>query len=272
MTIDVTIRWSGPSDATAASTYKIERTLDNSSWTTLAAAQAATSPYKSVFSALNGNHVYGVATVAVVDGASFSSAGYGWLDDALIQWTGKTTHDLTGVTWHSGYGTYATGTTLYEAHETFADSGIAPALNAALYRITHTNAAGADSAPTYLWYFYPPVPASSDHCVVIASLASDLGMEAQSGSSIQAYLAEDTQYGDLAGQQLDMKASSARIAITNAFGLAFFHCWKNGRRGSATGTDAAYTFTLTGGGTAALTVTVVTIPDRDWVLLKDIAS
>jgi hypothetical protein len=41
MAIDVTIRWAGPSDAAAASRYKVERTLDNSAWSTLAAAQAA---------------------------------------------------------------------------------------------------------------------------------------------------------------------------------------------------------------------------------------
>jgi hypothetical protein len=272
MAIYVTIRWAGPSDATVDSTYKIEHTLDNSAWSTLAATQAATSPYVSVSSTLNGNFAYGVATVTVVNGTSFSNAGYGWLDDALIQWTGKSTHDLTGVTWHSGYGTYATGSTLYEAHEDYTDSGITPSLKAVLYRITHTNAAGNDSAPTYLWYFYPPLPESSDHCVVIAALATDLGVAVQSSINITANMADDTQFSDYAGLQLDMSAAAGRTAATNAFGLAFFQCWKSARRGSLAGVDAAYSFVLAGAGGIDLTITAATIPDRDWVLLKDIAT
>lgn len=269
---DVTVRWAGPSDATISSTYKVERTLDNSAWTVLAASQAATAPYASDFSTLANNATYGATSVVLADGAAFATSGYAWLDDALIQWTGKSTNTLTGVTWHSGFGTYAIGTTVYESHESYADTGITISNNAVLYRITHTNSAGAVSAPVYIWYYAPSAPASSGHCVVITNIATDLGMESRVGIGVQAYLAADTEFSDSGGQHLDAAASAAKTATTNAFGLAFHHCWKNSARSPLTGSDAVYTFVLDSAGSAPLTVTVATVPDRDWVLLSQIAS
>lgn len=267
----ITLRWAGPADAVAGSTYKVERTTDNVSWSTLAAAQAATSPYVSPSSTLNANTDYGATSVVLVSGTAFSTTGFGWIDDALIQWTGKSSNTLTGVTWHSGYGTYASGTTVYEAHESYADTATIT-LNAVLYRVTHTDADGNASAPTYIWYYSPPSPASSDHCVVIVSIATDLGVEVQSAATVYAYLANDTQFGQLAGQHLDANGSLGSRPTTNAFGLAFFHCWKNSaREGMSGAADAAYTFVLKPG-TGELTVTVSTIPDRDWVLLSQVAD
>lgn len=263
---DVTIRWAGPADADDNSTYKIERTLNNVNWTELDAAQAATSPYTSVFSTLDGNHAYGVDTISVADGTDFSSDGFGWLDDALVQWTGKTSNDLTGVTWHSGYGTYASGTTLYEAHESYDDTGLTIALHAALYRITHTNAAGDSSPPRYLWYYHAPTPESADHCVVIVNVNTDLGIEARAGIRIYSYLAADTDFARVSGSHLDAGKSSKRDQTTNAFGLATFHCWKT----SARQDGLAYVFELDATDTAKRVETVTTIPDRDWVLLSDL--
>ncbi len=269
---NVTVRWAGPSDAANGSTYKIERTLDNSSWTTLAATQAATSPYASDLTTLASNASYGATSVELVDSSAFDTAGYAWLDDALLQWTGKSINTLTGVTWHSGYGTYASGTTVYDAHEGYADTGITIANNAVLYRISHTTIDGAVSAPTYIWYYSPPVPASSAHCVVVTNIATDLGVESRNGIGVQSYLSADTEFSDAGGQHLDASASAAKTATTNAFGLAFHHCWKNSARSPITGSDASYTFVLDSAGSAPLTVTVVTIPDRDWVLLSQIVS
>lgn len=263
---DVTIRWAGPADAAAASTYKIERTLNNVSWTTLDAAQAATSPYVSVSSTLDGDHDYGVTTVSVVSAGSFPASGFAWIDDALIQWAGKSSNDLTGVTWHSGYGTYATGTTVYVAHESYTDAGISISLNAVLYRITHTNAAGEVSAPTYLWYYSPPTPESADHCVVIVNVMTDLGVEARSGMYVDGYLAADTDFGLIPGQHMDAEASENKRQTTNAFGLAFFHCWRSSVRSEG----EAYTFVLDAGAANSLDLTVATIPDRDWVMLADL--
>lgn len=272
MTISITIRWAGPSDAGNGSTYKIERTTDNVSWSELDADQAATSPYVSPTAVLDGDLAYGATSIDLVSATGISSSGYGWIDDALVQWTGKSTNTLTGVTWHSGYGTYADGSTFAEAHESYTDASVTPSLLAVLYRITHTNPDGLVSAPTYLWYYYPPAPASADHCVVLVNVATDLGVEAGDGLTVQAYLAADTQFGDLQGAHLNAQASAAKAQTTDAFGLAAFQCWRNSRRGGiGTGTDAAYTFLLDTGGTV-LTLTAATIPDRDWVLLKDVGS
>lgn len=265
----ITVRWAGPSDANSSSTYKVERTTDNVNWTTLAATQAATSPYVSDSTTLASNATYGAATISLTSATAFGTTGYMWLDDALIEWTGKTSNDLTGCVWHSGYGIYASGSTVYEAHESYADTATIT-LNAVLYRVTHTDAAGRASAPTYIWYYAPPVPASSQHCVVIVAIGADLGVDMQATVSVQAYLASDEQFGEMAGQHLDANAVTANMQNTNAFGLAFFHCWRDSARvDSAGGADAKYTFVLKPG-SASLTVTASTIPDRDWVLLSQI--
>lgn len=272
MTENITVRWSGSADATSGSTYKIERTLDNSAWTTLAASQPATAPYASVTGALAENTDYGATSIALVDASSFGSSGYAWLDDALVQWKGMSLDSLTGVVWHSGYGTYASGSTVSVAHESYADADVTIANYVALYRITHINAAGVQAAPTYLWYYYPPTPASSRHCVVITSIATDLGIEARSGLGVQAYLNTDTEFDDASGAHLDKGQSANKTATTNAFGLAFHHCFRNSRRSPVTGSDAAYTFVLDSASADKLTVTVATIPNRDWVLLSQIAT
>lgn len=265
---DITVRWAGPADASSSSTYKIERTLNNADWTTLAAAQAATSPYASVSSTLDGDHAYGVATISVVSGASFSSAGYGWLDDALVQWTGKSTNDLTGVTWHSGYETYASGTMLYEAHESYADTGVTVSLNAVLYRFTHTNGSGEVSAPTYLWYYSPPLPSSSEHCVVVVNINGDLDIEPRDVIDAHAYLAE-SDYVLNSGMYLDAATAAEKIQTTNAFGLAFFNCFRSSARKS----NSQYVFSLDAGiGGVPEVEYVSTIPDMSWVLLSDIVD
>ena len=269
---NITIRWAGAADAASGSTYKIERTVDNSNWSELDAAQAATSPYAAPETTLDGNASQGATTIDLVDASGFSASGYGWLDDALIQWTGKSSNQLTGVVWHSGYGTYASGSAVYEAHESYADTGVTISYNAVLYRITHTDPSGNVSPPAYLWYYSPPVPASSQHCVVIVPVGADLGVLMQADATVTCQLAADDQFALASGPHLDQNEGTANSQTTNVFGLAFFHCWRNSaREGQAGAADAAYTFTLKPG-SGALTVTVTTIPDLDWVLLSQVAD
>lgn len=272
MAEEITIRWAGPSDATSDSYYRIERTLDWSSWTELVATKMATEPYSSPFSVLASNTTYGATSITLANAAAFSATGYGWIDDALIQWTDKSSNTLTGVVWHSGYGTYASGTPVYEAHEKYQDT-TTPTNLAVVYRVTHIDAASRESPPTYFWFFYPPAPASRDHCVVIVQVGADLGMEMKSGVMVQAYLGTDDQFALIAGTHLDQKKSAMNVQMTDNLGLAAFQCWKSRARG-AIGSDVPsgpYIFVL-GTPPDALTVRAATIPDRDWVLLKDIGE
>lgn len=268
---DVIARWAGPSDAGAASIYKIEYTLDNQNWTTLAAEQAATSPYVSPSSTLSGDVARGATSIILASGTSFSSSGYGYLDDALIQWTGKSTNTLTGVTWHSGYGTYASGSTVHEAHESATVSGVTLSLNAMLFRITHTNPAGLTAPPAFLWYFSPPT-APANCCMVVTVINSDLGMEARAGINVQAQLAQDVSFALVGGLHLDRGQSAAKTQITNSFGLAFHACWRTSARQAVDQIAAPYTFILDSSSVEKLTLTVATIPDLPWVLLSQIIT
>ncbi len=269
----IVVRWAGPADATSGSRYRVERALDSWSFTELAAAQAAASPYVSPSGVLASNATYGETTLAFVDGSGLSASGFLWLDDALVEWTGKTGDDtLTGVTWHSGYGTYASGTVAYEAHEEYSDSGVTPSLGAVIYRVTHIDASDRESPPTYLIYWYPPAPASPQHCVVVAAVWADLGVEPRAGVTVSCYLSTDDQYALIGGPHLDQQqASTANDQATNAFGLAFFQCWKSGSRAGIGGEAVAgYTFVLDAEPATRLTVQVATVPNRDWiVLLRD---
>lgn len=267
---DVTIRWAGPADAGSASVYRIEYTLNNADWTTLAVNQAAVSPYASPVSALGGDTSREAATVALADATAFSSSGYGYLDDALIQWTGKSGNALTGVIWHSGYGTYAAGSAVYEAHESATISGITISLNAALFRVTHTNSLGLVSPPAYLWHFSPPT-SPANCCTVVTVVNSDLGMEARAGIGVQAYLAKDIDFSLVGGSHLDKGQSLAKTQTTNAFGLAFHSCWRSSARQAIDGSHIPYNFVLDSGNSSEkLTVSVQTIPDQPWVLLSQI--
>lgn len=276
-TIDVVLRWSGPADVgNTSDTYRIETNTTGVEWNIAEASQAATSPYVSPSTALASNASYGATSLILTSGTNFSSAGYGWIDDALVQWTGKSSNTLTGVTWHSGYGTYAAGTTIYEAHESYtATLNIDPVTFVCVtFRITHINVAGKESAPLYVWYFSPPAPASRDHCVVIVLLASDLGVEWSTGGSVRCTLAADNQFSEIAGLHLNQDGTlDANLQDVNPFGMALFQCWKSSARaGVAGGADAAYTFVLDSGSATPLTVTAAEIPDRDWVLLSQIAT
>lgn len=272
MTITIPLYWAGPEDAESGSTYKIERNQDGTNWSTLAAGQAATTPYVSVKDTLSSEHTYGDSTISLTSASSFSSSGWGWLDDALVQWTGKSGNSLTGVTWHSGYGTYSSGTTLYEAHESYSDSTASVTLNAILYRITHITSGGVSSPPTYLWYYSPPVPESSNHCVLVVQLMSDLGMEFQSGQSVLVALLKDTEFTAESGAHLDASASSVRQVNTNLFGLAFFQLWKTIARNPLLSTTSGYQVTLNAGTSSPLVVNIATVPDQDFVFLHQVVT
>ena len=268
----ITIRWAGPSTAGERSEYRIERSLDNSQWDELG-SQPSTPPYAGQASTLNKDTPYGSKQIVLLSAAGFSNSGFGWLDDALIQWSNIIGDMLDGCFWHTGAGIYAAETLFFEANESYSEDIEAIPNNAALYRITHIDQNRNESAPLIIWFYNPPKPASSQHCVVIVNIGADLGLAPQAGVSVQAYLASDNQFGLVAGQHLDTNAGTANTTTTNALGLAFFHCWKDAARfGAAGAADAAYLFVLKPG-TGQLVVTAEAIPDdRDWVLLSQIAT
>lgn len=272
--ITITARWAGPADAASGSTYKVEVSWNGAEWTELDAAQAATSPYASPKSTLASNATRGDTTIALASGTTFSSAGYGYLDDALIEWKDKTGDSLNGVTWHSGYGTYASGSTVYEAHEeiTAADLAYDPlVLGAFVFRITHTADGGLVSPPAYLWHFLPlTVPANC--CAVLTVVNTDLGFEPRASITVDAYLQQDKSFALTSGAHLDRGQSAAKSQATTVLGITQHACWRSSAREAVGIANAPYTFVLDSLGLEPLTVTVETIPDLPWVLLSQIAT
>lgn len=110
--------------------------------------------------------------------------------------------------------------------------------------------------------------------MVVVVVYADIGMDAQDGIAATAYIAADTNFSHKGGLHLDANQVGANTATLDAFGMACLHCWKSASRAAkGGGAAAAYTFVLDSGDASnKLTVTVSTIPDRDWVLLKDIAD
>lgn len=274
---DVTVWWAGPADATADSVYNVEYTLDGSNWQTADADQAATSPYVSLSAVLREIASFGDDEIYVgIAASTFSTSGYGYLDDALIQWTSKSGspmmgYTLSGVTWHSGYGSYDVSSLVYEAHESLTATGLTLSNNAVLWRITHINGDGLASQPAYLWYLEPPV-APANCCMVVTAVNSDLGMEARSGINVDALLAEDDDFALIGGLHLDSGQSASKSQLTNDLGLTFHACWRSSARAAAGAGKSKYTFILDSGSTEKLTVTVNTIPDMPWVLLSQIVT
>lgn len=268
---DVTARWAGAQDATAGSTYKIEYTLNNVDWILHAASQAATSPYAPVVNSLASSLQYGETSIILTNGTNFGTSGYAYVGSSLVQWTGKNVNVLTGVTWHSGTGTYPVNTTVTVAHESSLVTGVSIDLGVMLWRITHINASGLVSFPAYFWYFVPPI-SSSDCCVVITRIQSDLGSNPRVGVEVSAYLEYDTSFSFLAGGHLDRRQGSSTIQETNAFGVTFHQCIKSNFREDIEGGDSSYIFILDSGDENSLTLRVNTIPDQNWTLLSSIAT
>ena len=269
---DVTVRWAGPADAGAGSTYKIEYTTNYQNWVTLNAAQAASSPYMSPWAALTAVASREDTVLMLASTSDFPSSGYGYVDDALIHWGEKTSNSLTDVTWHSGFGSYAAGTRVYHAHESAQVTGIAVSYHAVLFRITHTNPQGLSSPPAYLWYLAPPV-APSTHCTVVTSVSGDLDFEPRVGIRVEAMLAQDVAFSLVGGTHLDQGKASSKVQVTNPFGLVFHQCWRSSAREGVGGSDVPYVFVLDSETSdSKMTVLAQEIPDLPWVLLGQIVS
>lgn len=262
---DITVRWAGAPDAAAGSTYKVERSTNWASWTTVAAGQAATSPYATIQSTLASDATYGGTSIVLASGTAFGSTGYGSMGDAYFTWSGKSTNTLTGVVWVMGSGTYASGTEVRSLHESYADTGVTVTLHAVVYRITHI-LAGVESAPNFIWFYVPGAPASSEHCRVLIGVFADVGMEPLEAVAVTCALSGEGDFTSVGNSYIDPETSSLNEATTNALGLVVFDCWHSGSRFAAEGGSvASYVFTI--GGTAAFSVTVDSIPARPFMFL-----
>lgn len=273
MAIDITIYWAGPADADSGSTYLIERSFDLTNWTELAAGQAATAPHASPATTLASSALAGVTTLALADAGDFASAGHGYVGKALIAWTGKTGDNLTGVTWLSGAGTYAGGTVVVAAHESYTDSAVAGYNYTVFYRITHQNG-GLVSPPAFVLHYVPPAPASADHCALLVIVATDAsGMTRRAGVSVACYLQDDSAFDPFGGQADANRVPADNTQVTGVDGAAAFQLWRDSALSAATGgTVPAYTVVL---GVNEIgseqTFTLTGIPDdRDWLLLSQV--
>ena len=269
MAVNITPRWGGPLDCSASSSFLIERTINGTSWTTLAASQAAASPYNAPSAVLTENVNYLATSIGLSTTASISASGYGLFEDANVIWGNKNASGITSVSWLAGGGTYLLDTEFYETNQIYNDTNVSPS-TAALYRITHTNSASLVSGPNYFWYYYPPVPVTRDHCVVIFHLFTDLGFEPLVGASIVSYLNTNDQFSINYTPLLHFKSSASNTIITNSRGIAYGQYYKNSKRAALeSASDSYYTFSITACGMTTA-FTAASIPDRDWVFFKDI--
>lgn len=261
----IVVRW-GCKSAASGSRFRVRRSLDYETWTELAAAQPATAPYASPTAVLAIDTAYGAASVLMVDASGLSASGYLWLDEALVQWTGKSTNTLTGCAWHSGRGTYAAGTEAVQAHESYTDSGVTPTNEAVVYQVTHIDPTDKESSPAEIWYYYPNIPVTSRHCRLLVVLGYDVGGGMQSNVEVHCKLASDDQFLRT-GPHLDQDVSPLNTVRTNSLGLAGFDVVKNPDRwakgrGEATG----YVLTLNRS-QGPQTIQVPDTGDRDYLVV-----
>lgn len=263
--MDIMVRWPGAADATSGSTYKVERTVDWETWSSLAASQAATAPYAAITGALADDVDYGDASIPLVSATAFGTSGYGSLDDAYFTWSGKSTDTLTGVVWVLGYGTYAAGSTVRSLHESYEDTGVTPTLGAAVYRITHQ--LGGVSAPAdYIWFYAPGAPVSSEHCRVFVKVFADVGLEPLVDVAVKVYLVAEGDFTTVGNQYVDPETSTVNTVQVNALGIAAFDLWHSGSRFAAEGgSTASYVFEINS--VQMWSVQVADIPARQFALL-----
>lgn len=274
MAIDITAQWAGPVGATSGSTYKVERSFDLTNWEELAAAQAATAPYVSPYATLANPANYGAATIDLTGvTGTVGTSGAGYVGKAHIQWTGKTGSQLTGVTWQTGHGAYAAGTAFVQAHESYADTGVAGYNYTVFYRITHQQS-GQSAPPGYVIHYVPPAPASADHCVLLVVVATDVsGMTRRAGVSVACYLQDDSAFDPFGGQADAGRVAADNTQTTGVDGAVAFQLWRDSALSAATGgTVPDYTVVLGVNETGSeQTFTLTGVPDGvDWLLLSQV--
>lgn len=261
----VVLRW-GCKTATSGSRYRVRRTVDRATWTELAAAQAATSPYASPTGVLASNVDYGAASIPLVNASALAASGYLWLDESYVQWTGKSTNTLTGCTWYSGAGTYASGSEVVQAHESYTDSGVSATNEAIIYQVTHIDASDRESPPTEFEYLSPAPPQTNKHCRVLVKVGYGVGHGAQANVQVRARLVSDDQFTKT-GTYLDRDNNPGETVTTGALGIAGFDLVRDRYRWAEDrGTPTRYEITI-GTGSDAHTLTLDEIPDADWAVV-----
>jgi len=201
----------------------------------------------------------------------------GIIEDAFVRWTSIDVGNkkLMGVTWYGGYGTYLSGSNLHWACETVLKSSSEasePTEKTVWFRIRHS-LSGKYSAPAFMPVFFPPAPASKDHCVVAIAVMQDLGIAGKYNVSpatpIKVYLEGDEFHRD--GMLVERDGTPDVVSITdNTFqtgtsysgaSYIFAQCLKDSARVSLTGALKGYVVDISG---ESFTFSV---PDMDFTTL-----
>lgn len=287
MTWSVRLNWVPAVGSVASSSqYMIDRETADGVFTESQAVTATKSGPVTPFE-LAAEVTFGATEIPLVsisgmtDSANTNAA---ILEDAFVRWTaidvgGK---KLTGVTWLSGYGTYLAGTALLWACETVdktSDESNEPTAKTIWFRIRHT-LSGKTSAPAFLPVFFPPAPASRDHCVVAIGVLQDLGVAGKMLAlpTVAIKVTLEAAEFSTSGLLVKPESTSDQVApgpIDNTYttgaaysgdGYIFAQCLKDSARVALTGAKSQYVADI-GGKTFKFAV-----PDMDFVTLLAILT
>lgn len=229
---------------------------------------------------------YGSDTITLVSVAGMTDnvdTNAGIIEDAFVRWGAidVANKKLTSVTWYMGYGTYSAGSQLAWACETVlksSDEASEPTASTVWFRIRHT-LSGKTSPPAYMPVFFPPAPASKDHCVVAIGNLQDLGlpnhMISADPANVKVSLAADEFHatgllteGDSTPDQVTAPIGNTYITapLYQGGSFIFAQCLKDSARVALTGSKAKYKFEISGNTYS------VSIPDMDFVTLLSLLT
>ncbi len=230
---------------------------------------------------------YGATEIPLVSVAGMTDSANtnaGIIEDAFVRWTAIDVPNkkLTGVTWLNGYGTYMAGSNLLWACETVDKTSTEeaePTAKTIWFRVRHT-LSGKTSAPAFLPVFFPPVPASKDHCVVAIGVLQDLGvagkmvvvpateikvtLESSEFHTSGLFTMSDSTLNQTAPGPIDNGYTTG--AVYSGDGYIFAQCLKDSARVALTGAKSQYVADI-GGKSFKFGV-----PDMDFVTLLAILT
>lgn len=258
MTVDITLRWAGATDADSDTDYVIKSDLTTSGTFVDVATQDATSPYDPDSTTLNGALTDADTTIVLTDGTDFSGADYIVIDGELILLGTKSTHTFTSCVRGQGSAipaAHLTGATVYAAHESYTDSAVDfGTRNVIRYRVLRRES-GIDSVGAELIAVSPTAPPTTNLCTVWGIVA-DVQGNPISGDTVTLTTDASGDYHLDTGEMLKLEPEST---TTDTDGYFEFFMPRDAYR---SGTPD-YTIVVSSGETGAQTWTVATVPDQD---------
>lgn len=175
-----TLRWAGPSDATADDDYLVYADMTTANVFELIVTQAATTPYVSPTTTLADDIEADAVSIPLTSAADFADDDYAMIGREPVLLDGKSTNTFAACTRAAGKGlaeAHLTGTVVTLLHESYAHTGVVWNAGRSLirYRVVRRDVNGEDSVAAEALAFNLPKPDNTDYIIIFVPVVDTKG-------------------------------------------------------------------------------------------------